>query len=797
MLGVEFVSFSLEVYTLSPPMNRVLVHLCLSFGVLSCATFSAARAAEPVVNREPEFQKSIQPLVKKYCGQCHGAEKAEAELNLAGFTSAQKLIEGRKTWLKVLAKVQSAEMPPKDDDGPKPTKEESTRLVEWLDEVLNKIDCTGVVNPGHVTLRRLNRTEYRNTVRDLVGVDYQPAVDFPADDVGYGFDNIGDVLSLPPILLEKYLAAAETISQQAISTARPVMAIDKRIYAADMSAGGGSQPVEKKGRVLTTTGEISTLFSFPADGEYELKAMAAGDQAGNEPVKMAFRIDGKELKVVDVKTSRPRSTMFQTKVQIKAGSRQVALAFLNDFYEPKNPDPKRRDRNLIVGYLELRGPLDAKPIELPESHRRILFVQPDEENSPREAAEKILKRLASRAFRRPATDAEAQRLVKLADFAHEQGESFEAGIQLALQAILISPHFLFKVEQQPAAADVNAVRELNDYELATRLSYFLWSSMPDDELLRVSWEGSLNKKDNLARQVRRMLQDQRSQALVDNFASQWFNLRLLDRFSPDKKQFPTFDDELRAAMRTETQMLFAHIMRQNRGILELLDADYTFVNERLARHYGIAAVRGKEFQRVSLQGTGRSGVLTHASVLTVTSNPTRTSPVKRGKWVLENLLGESPPPPPANVPDLMEGEKAELQGTLRQRMEQHRSNPNCATCHQQMDPLGFAFENFNAIGEWRKTDGKFPIDASGELPSGEKFQGAAELTALLAKQKRTQFVRCFAEKLLTYALGRGLEYYDKCAVDKITAALAKDDHKFEMLVLEIVRSEPFQKLGKK
>jgi hypothetical protein len=382
------------------------------------------------------------------------------------------------------------------------------------------------------------------------------------------------------------------------------------------------------------------------------------------------------------------------------------------------------------------------------------------------------------------------------DLAEQSGESFERGIQLAVEAILCSPQFLFRVELDPRPRRRGEVlpptRAVNEYELASRLSYFLWSSMPDDELAQLAASGKLRDGDTLGRQVRRMLRDPKARALVENFGDQWLQLRLLGTINPDTKQFPAFDDALRRAMLEETRLFFESLVRDDRSVLDFLDAKDTFVNERLARHYGIPGVRGEEFRRVTLPDDRRGGLLGQASILTVTSNPTRTSPVKRGKWILEQILGTPPPPPPPDVPELKEDKDVVLSGTLRQRMEQHRANPSCATCHGRMDPLGFGLENFDAVGAWREKDGPFPVDASGTLPSGQTFQGPKALKAIL-QERREDFARCLAEKLLTYALGRGLDYYDKCAVDRMVAALARDDYRFSTLVLEIVQSDPFQK----
>jgi hypothetical protein len=397
----------------------------------------------------------------------------------------------------------------------------------------------------------------------------------------------------------------------------------------------------------------------------------------------------------------------------------------------------------------------------------------------------------TRAFRRPATDDEVERLTRLVLAVTKGGDSFERGIQVAVEAVLVSPHFLFRIEIDPEPLNPQAIHAINEYELATRLSYFLWSSMPDDELLRLAHEGALRKEGNLAAQVRRMLKDPKSSALLDNFVMQWLHLRNLKLINPDLKQFPDFNEALRTAMETETRLFFEAIAREDRSLFDLLDANFTFVNERLAKHYGIPGVTGDQFQRVTLANPERGGLLGHASVLTVTSNPTRTSPVKRGKWILENLLNAPPPPPPPNVPELKEAE-GKLEGTLRQRMEQHRSNPACASCHTQMDALGFGLENYNPVGAWRVKDGGADIDATGSLPSGASFTSPAELKAIL-KSRDGDFRRCLAEKLLVYALGRGLEYYDKCTVDAIVRNTATNQDKFSALVLEIVNSDAFQK----
>jgi hypothetical protein len=749
-------------------------------------------AAGPV-----SFRADALPLLSKYCVSCHGMTKPKGGLNLAGFQDERSARSKRKTWERVLEYVEGGVMPP--EVRPQPSREEAGRLTQWIKVALKPDDCGRTFDPGRVTIRRLNRAEYNNTIRDLVGIDFRPADDFPSDDVGYGFDNIGDVLSLPPILMEKYLAAAETISEEAILAEPSAKGLIKTWNSETLGAGSGGTPRGDGSVVLTSYGEIIVNHQFPRNGHYVLRVHACGDQAGPEPVKMEVRIDGKPLKRFDVTAPSGKFQDYQFKQNLRGGLRRLSVLFLNDYYQPNAPDPKQRDRNLIVESIEVEGPLYAAGDPLPDSHRRIIFRAPRSKPDVPVAARAILERFASRAFRRPVTESELANLIKLVDLAMANGDRFERGIQLAMQAVLVSPEFLFRVEldsrakSSGAGSDVSAGGSLiGDFELASRLSYFLWGSMPDDELWRSAVDGSIRKADALDRQIRRMLRDPKAQALVDNFAGQWLQLRNLKAISPDRGRFPNFDEPLREAMVHETETFFGAVMRGDLSILDFLDADYTYLNERLARHYGVPGVKGAQFRRVKLKGKERGGLITQASILTVTSNPTRTSPVKRGKWVLEQLLGTPPPPPPPNVPLLNEDQKALTAATLRLRMEQHRAKASCAVCHSKLDPLGFGLENFDAVGAWRDKDDGAPIDSSGTLPSGESFRGPRELKALL-KARTPEFVRCLAEKMLTYAIGRGLEETDHCAVDQIVKTLDASHHRFSALVLAIVKSDPFQK----
>jgi hypothetical protein len=763
--------------------------LCLWAPLVAVLATSSLRADDGSTP-QADFSRKIQPLLQKYCYECHGEKAPQAGVDLTRYKSPRQVFEGRRQWTIVLEKIRAGEMPPEDAKAT-PSETEREELAAWVASALSRVDCRNRSQPGQVTLRRLTRYEYRNSVRDLTGIDYQPASDFPGDDTGYGFDNIGDVLSLPPILLEKYLAAAEQIAAKAIVAVEPGQTVDRRITGAAMKTEGGR--TEKTGasaKILLTNATLTESFEAPLAGMYEIRIQAAGDQAGNDPPKMGLLIDGKQEKQFQVRNDREHPNEFSFKQRLREGKHTLGVAFLNDYYNEKAPNPKKRDRNLIVHSVQLTGPLNLTTRNLPDSHKRIITTEPDAKITRRAASEKVVREFAGRAFRRPVTDAEVGRLVALTEQSRADGESFEQGIQLAVQAVLLSPSFLFKPEIDPPGGQ-GQPRNLTDYEVATRLSYFLWSSAPDAELLAQCASKSLLVDRNRDQQVRRMLKDERTKALVENFVGQWLELRSLERRKPDAVGFPMYNAQLAAAMRRETELFVWTILRDDLTVVELLSGNFTYVNEPLARLYGIKGVTGKEFQLVSTAGTHRGGLLTQASFLTVTSNPNRTSPVKRGRFILDNFLGTPPPPPPPNVPELKE---TRLEGTLRQRLEEHRTNPICASCHNRMDPLGFALENYDAIGQWREVDGVERIDSSGKLPTGEEFKGPESLRKLLVSRKE-EFARCLTEKLLTYALGRGLEYEDQCAVDEIVKKARLADYRFSAIVLEIVRSDLFLKKG--
>lgn len=754
---------------------------------------TTASAADSATHAD--FAKDVRPVLNEYCFNCHNDQKHKGDVVLEKFADESAVLADRTTWEKVLKNLRNRQMPP--EEKPQPGEDQRQFVAKWIEAKLFAVDCDHP-DPGRVTIRRLNRVEYNNTIRDLVGVDFHPADDFPADDVGYGFDNIGDVLSMPPVLLEKYLAAAERIMEEAIVTPNSKPRA-RQLSAVDLAGTAKGGAYTSNIRSMSTKGELFFDYAFPAAGEYTVRVRAFQQSAGNDAAKMGLRLNDKELNTFEVLAKEDKPRVFETMVKVEAaGTNHLAVAFLNpitvtNFDRPpkdrpnQKPQPKVRERRLMVEYIEVVEPTNGVRA-LPESQKRIFVCQPGR-GSKEVCAREIISRFAQRAFRRPVLDGELDRLMKIFQLTQKEGDGFDRGIQVTLQAVLVSPQFLFRGEIAPEPNNPKSIHPVNDFALAARLSYYLWSSMPDDELSYLAERGELRKPGVIEGEVKRMLRDPKAKSFVENFTGQWLQIRNLTKVTPDTNTFAMFNDELRADMAAETELFFAAVMRDDRSILDFIDGRYTFVNERLAKHYGLSGVTGSDFRKVVFKDQARGGVLTHASILTITSNPTRTSPVKRGKWVLDNLLGTPPPPPPPDVPDLKDGK--ELTGTLRQKMEQHRANPNCASCHERMDPIGFGLENFNGVGMWREKEGEFPIDTSGKLPSGKTFKGPAELRKILRGQKDL-FAHCLTEKMLTYALGRGLEYYDRCAVDKITTALANKDYKFSVLITEIVKSAPFQ-----
>lgn len=618
------------------------------------------RTDAQLASAQDYYDGDIYPFFEEFCFSCHNDSKTEGGVDLESAALVTHLGENESMWERVLAMLESGQMPPSDERQPSDFDRED--IASYIEEELDTAIAAMRPDPGRVTARRLNRQEYNNTIRDLLGVDTNPARVFPVDDSGYGFDNIGDVLTISPVLMEKYLAAAESV--------------------VDVAIGQEMDPPPA-----------------PKDGE-----------------------------------------------------------------KARDPMPVEQRKLFVCGHA--RG---------------------EHANG---CADTILRQLASRAYRRPPSKSELKDLRQLYKMVIRDGGSVEDGIRLATEAVLVSPNFLFRFEGESDANDPDTIQYLNDFELASRLSYFLWSSMPDEELFELARADQLGDPEVLSSQIERMIADDKAWDFVENFAGQWLELRNLELVYRSRDQFPEWRGEVRSAMEQESYLFFDTILRENQSILTFLDADFTFVNETLAKHYGIEGVEGNKHQRIKLADRRRGGVLTQGSVLTLTSYPTRTSPVLRGAWVMQNILGTEPPPPPEEVPPL-EDDPRKLTGTIRQQLEQHRADPTCASCHSRIDPLGFGLENYDPIGRWREAENEHPVDSSGILPTGEGFEGSAELRDILLRDPEL-FVRCFTEKMLTYALGRGVEPYDRPVVASIEESLAQNDYRFHTLIREIVLSVPFQ-----
>ena len=960
------------------------------------------RAAANVSNADAEEQEVLSAFLATYCFDCHDSDVQKAELSLeALMRGGNPDIADAAKWETALHMITEGEMPPKKKS--QPSQDEREGAAAAIVGMLERWTASLGENPGRVTARRLNREEYNNTIRDLLGVDFKPAADFPRDEVGYGFDNIGDVLSMSSVLMERYLDAAEQVADKAIVThipdwppvARPpsdqmqllsweedllrlpargdwraefsstsgeddiihtltftpdanitdlavegkrvsfsakirtngterrfavraeerspghlvghwtdatasgaftavampgpafagswnaiaflpdgrdrkqtltLEASDGQLFGSIESdsddstreldevttkadeltfgyglqfqdramdvvvsatleasgtlqgkwrllSGGGdevatgrwkaerperkdsAQNVRTIGRSigLFREGEVRFIYTAEEDGEYLLRFASNQQKAGPENAMLGLFVDGREVERIDVAWEKPKR--IERTLTLLKGAHSIGLAYLNNYVNNRSRERRLRgDRNLYVRNIQVVGPLGKPRPALPTSHLRIIPEQPAI-GSERATARRLIREFASRAYRRPASAEEVERIAGLVDGVLSDGGTFGEGMQLAVQAVLVSPHFLFRWEMDSnrASPEETGIRHLNAYEIAARLSYFIWSSLPDDELFALAMDGSLESTTVIREQVQRMLADPKSEALVRNFAGQWLQIRNLDSVAPDSTTFPEFDEALRESMAEETYLFFDAILRENRSILELLDADFTFLNARLADHYGLEMDGiGDAFQRVNLSPDARrGGVLTHASVLTITSNPRRTSPVTRGKWVLEQILGTPPPPPPPNVPQLEETKKVAAEASLRERMRIHRDNPDCAGCHAKMDPIGFALENYDGIGRWRDFDGTFPIDSAVTLANGANVSGPDSLKRLLVNEKN--YSNSLIEKMLTYSIGRGIEFYDRPVIESIQDEAAKSGFKLSTIVSEIACSDPFLK----
>ncbi len=728
--------------------------------------------------------RTVQAALDQYCVACHNDRTRTAGVSFTGLAS-RSVRDETPLLERVLHKVRAGEMPPV--GRPAPDRATSAAMVRWLETALDAV-ASETPNPGAPAIHRLNRAEYANAVRDLLGLDLDHARDLPADDSGYGFDNIGDVLTVSPLHIEKYIATARQVSRQAIGTlaARPVVEKHETPRGTSDATLGRLPPSEYGGTVFRH------YFTF--DAEYVLRVRVRGRRDPAMPApRLDVRLDGRRIRLFDAdfdtREAEQGTREFELRLPVSAGEHEIAAGFLAESTYSEGTS-NQDAHGASVDYVLVEGPYDPTGPGDTESRRRVFLCRPATAADEMSCARRIISSLARRAYRRPVTVDDVAPLLALFAEGRADGGTFDAGIEMALNGVLVSPNFLFRAPVAPVDAAPGSVYALSNLDLASRLSFFLWSSIPDEPLLRAAEEGRLSDPDVRAQQVARMLADPKARALVDNFGGQWLHLRNVADWEPDPVRFAEFDDSLRYAFQRETELFLEYLIRDDRSVLELVDADYTFVNERLADFYDIDGVTGGHFRRVQLADRARGGIITHGSVLMVTSYPTRTSPVLRGKWVLENLLGAPPPPPPADVPALADS-AAVSASSLREALEQHRANPACAVCHARLDPIGFALENFDAVGTFRIEDDGAPIEASGALPDGTLIDGPQGLRQVLLS-RRVEFVEALADRLLTYALGRGLEPYDRPAVREIRRRAEADGYRFSALVGAIVESVPFQ-----
>ncbi|MCA8993721.1 MAG: DUF1592 domain-containing protein [Planctomycetaceae bacterium] len=788
----------------TPSTLAVLLAFCFQVNCL----LGSHLLADDAKSLPPEFRR----LVTSFCSDCHGGDNPAAKLDLEKL-SEHAVTENLAAWEKVVKKINSGQMPPR--DAPQPAKEELATALSTLVHVLDD-HAANNLQPGRTaTFRRLTRFEYQNAIRDLLALEIDATELLPADEASHGFDNI-TVGELSPTLVSRYLSAAQKIARLAVGRASALP--DQRTVRVRPDV---TQEERVAGLPLGTRGGVLISHTFPEDGEYEVRVRLTRDR--NEHVEglstkheMELLLDTEQVKSFTVappqgkpnpddEWSKPThenvDRHLKARFHASAGPHDIGVAFL------KMPssllESKRQPLNVhfnmyrhprlgpAVYQVTISGPFDPQGSSETPSRRQIFIRTPNAPEEEAECARQIVRNLMRRACRRPVTAADLQRPMALYQEMRQQGGDFDDGIEMALSSILVHPEFLFRVENDPADIAPGTAYAVDQFDLASRLSFFLWSSIPDDELLKWAEPGKLSDPVVLQEQVERMLKNERSQSLVTNFAGQWLYLRNLDSITPDGRGYPDFDDNLRQAFRQETELFVASILREDRSVLDLLSTDYTYLNERLAKHYGIPHVYGAQFRRVELGANSqRGGLLRHGSVLTVTSYATRTSPVIRGKWILENLLGTPPSPPPDNVPQLKEN-NVSARLPVRERLAQHRADPNCASCHDIIDPLGFSLENFDAVGRWRELEEGVSVDSTGMLPDGTRFDGVAGLEQALVERPEI-FVGTLTEKLLTYALGRELTHHDAPAVRQIVREAAENDYRFSRLISGIVKSRPFQ-----
>jgi mono/diheme cytochrome c family protein len=773
--------------------------------VLAGAISRSGRTQEQSVDSTPKASprdEDLQKFVTRYCADCHNETEKAGGLDL-GAIANDETPKHPKSWEAVVRKLAARQMPPSDAE--RPSENQYASVVAHLETQLD-LAAAAQPNPGRTdTFRRLNRAEYQNAIRDLLCLDVDAADLLPAEDASHGFDNVA-LGNLSPTLMDRYLTAAQKISRLAVGRPQRSPGGDTFRVRPDLT-----QEEHVEGLPLGTRGGTLISYTFPQDGQYDVRIWLTRDrneevEGLSEPHKLQVLLDRgaaaeftvspppnhDQQKMVDAKLT--------ARIAVAAGPHELGVTFLKNpssLLETKR-QPYQAHYNMhrhprispAIYQVSITGPYDVKGHGDTASRRRIFISEPKSADEEEDCAKGILTAIVRRAYRRPVIADDLAGPMKFYREGCVEGD-FDAGIELALTSVLINPQFLFRIERDPEGVAANATYPVDDFSLASRLSFFIWSSIPDDELLDLAERHELSKPDVLKAQVRRLLADRRSRNLTTNFAAQWLYLRNLDAITPDLRLFPDFDDNLRQAFRQETELFFESIVREDRSVLDLLKSNYTFVNERLAKHYDIPNVYGDRFRRISLdEGSERGGLLRQGSILTVTSYATRTSPVIRGKWVLENLLGSPPPRPPASVPPLKDNTLSS-QLSVRERLSEHRSNAACATCHKMIDPAGFSLEGFDAVGRWRDLEDGKPIDAAGSLPDGSEFTGAAGLEQALLKHPDI-FVRTLTEKLFTFALGRAPEYFDAPAIRSIVRDARANDYRFSSLILGIATSTPFR-----
>ncbi len=781
-------------------MIQTVKYRCLFILVLFLPTLASWSVEDAIVN---EFKADIQPILENSCFVCHSEGEKLGNISFFDYKSDADLLSDHVLWDKVVHNMRSGIMPPNPIF--RPTSEEYETLYEFVKYNIFEIDPDNI-DPGHVTLRRLNRQEYRNTINDLMGVDYNATAEFPPDDTGYGFDTIGDVLSISPMLLEKYVQAAEDIVDRAVPKIAKILPESR--YAGTQFK---SEDDKKSGDRMNFYDEIQVARKYYAkhDGDYKVIVDVEVDGAFDfDPgeCRVVFTINGEERFNETYQWHDNKELRFAFDEAFEEGRQTLAFHLV-----PLVTKSKQKNKlDFEINRVTIQGPMDRAHWEHPKNYTRFFHLDeaPEDKGARLEYAQDVLSNFAAKAFRRPANETLIE---KLALFAEQQynlpGRNFEEGVAQAMVTVLASPRFLFRFEGATPETVDDPIQVIDEYALASRLSYFLWSTMPDRELFELAEKGELRSQ--LRKQIERMASQERAEEFIQNFVGQWLQTRDIEVVPidvhkalglPKRKRGEKrleFEKSLRIAMRQETEMMFAHIMREDRSLIDMIDSDYTFLNEELAKHYGIDGVKGKHMRKVKLgQDSPRGGVLTHGAFLTVTSNPTRTSPVKRGLYIIENILGAPAPGAPPEAPELEEAEKKIKESvknpTMRQLMELHRSDPMCASCHTRFDPLGLALENFNALGVWRDNEHGSPIDASGELITGESFDNIVDVKQIIKDNHREEFYRCAAEKMLTYALGRGVTFRDIHTLDQIVNRIEHEDGRFSALLMGVIESAPFQ-----